>query len=58
MTMDWDVEQALVTRMPARAFGGGMDCIQMRGRCRVAGHAGGRSIDFVAPGSSETFSGR
>lgn len=58
LTMDWDVEQALVTRMPARAFGGGMDFLQMRGRCRVAGQAGGRSIDFIASGSSETFRGR
>ena len=58
LTMDWDVEQALVTRMPARAFGGGMDFFQMRGRCRVTGQAGGRPVDFVAPGSSETFRGR
>jgi hypothetical protein len=58
LTMDWEVEQALVTRMPAGSFGGGMDFFQMRGRCRVEGKAGGRIVDFVAPGSSETFRGR
>jgi hypothetical protein len=35
-----------------------MDFLQMRGPCRVAGNAAGRAIDFVAPGSTETFQGR
>jgi hypothetical protein len=58
LTMEWRVEQALVTRMPAGAMGGGMDFFQMRARCRVKGEAGGRAIDFEAPGSTETFRGR
>lgn len=58
LTMEWDVEQAIVTRMPRRAFGGGMDFYQMRARCRVTGEAGGRSLSFVAWGSAETFRGR
>lgn len=58
LTMDWNLDQVLVTRMPAAAFGGGMDFFQMRGRCRVSGQAGGRQLDFVAAGSTETFRGR
>ncbi len=58
LTMDWDLQQAFVTRMPPRAFGGEMDFLQMRGRCRVTGKAGGRPVDFVALGSTETFRGR
>jgi hypothetical protein len=58
LTMDWDLEQVLVTRMPPAAFGSNMDFFQMRGRCRVSGQAGGRSVDFVAVGSTETFRGR
>jgi hypothetical protein len=58
LTMTWDLEQVLVTRMPLAASGRAMDFFQMRGRCRVAGQAGGRPIDFAAAGSSETFRGR
>jgi len=57
LTMDLDVEQAVATRMPARGFGGGMDFLQLRTRCRVAGQAAGRRIAFEAPGASETFRG-
>jgi len=58
LTMDWDLEQVLVTRMPPGAFGSDTDFFQMRGQCRVTGQAGGRPIDFVAAGSTETFRGR
>jgi hypothetical protein len=44
--------------MPQAAFGGGMDFFRMPGRCRVGGQAGGRSLDFVAAGSTGTFRGR
>ncbi len=58
LTMDWDLEQVLVTRMPSAAFGSDLDFFQMRGPCRVTGQAGGTLVDFVAVGSTETFRGR
>jgi hypothetical protein len=58
LTMDWNLEQVLVTRMPPAAFGSNLDFFQMRGRCRVTGQAGGRPVDLVAAGSTETFRGR
>jgi hypothetical protein len=57
VTMALDVEQAVTTRMPPRAFGGGMDFYQLRARYRVSGQAGDRRIDFEAPGAAETFRG-
>jgi hypothetical protein len=57
LTMALDVEQAVTTRMPPRAFGGGMDFYQLRARYRVSGEAGERRIEFEAPGSAETFRG-
>lgn len=58
LTLDLDVDDAVVTRMTPGGFGGGMDFFQLRARYRVAGVAGGRRIDFEAPGSAETFRGR
>ncbi len=58
LTMTWDLEQVLVTRRPLAASGRDMDFLQMRGQCRVVGQAGGRTVDFSAAGSSETFRGR
>jgi hypothetical protein len=55
MTLDIEVNQTTTTRMPTGAFGGGMNFLQMRGTYRVSGEAGGRAIDFTAPGSAETF---
>ena len=55
MTLDIEVNQTTSTRMPTGAFGGGMNFLQMRGTYRVSGEAGGRTIDFTAPGSAETF---
>jgi hypothetical protein len=57
VTMEMDVEHAVSTRMPARAFGGGMDFYQLRARYRVSGRAAGRRLDFEAPGAAETFRG-
>jgi hypothetical protein len=36
----------------------GLDFLQMRGTYTVKGRAGSRQLDFVAPGSAETFRGR
>ena len=35
-----------------------LDFLQMRGRYRVTGKAGDRTLDFTAPGAAETFRGR
>jgi hypothetical protein len=58
LTLEMDVQEATVTRMPPGAFGAGMDFFQLRTLSRVVGTAGGRAIDFRAPGSAETFRGR
>ena len=58
LTMDLSVEDEVVTRQPARAFGAAMDFLQLRARYRVTGQAGESRLDFEAPGSAETFRGR
>jgi hypothetical protein len=58
LTLDLDVQDATVTRMPAGAFGAGMDFYQLRTRARVEGEVGGRRLLFSAAGSAETFRGR
>ena len=55
MTLEIEVNQTTTTRMPVGSFGGGMNFLQLRGTYRVSGEAGGRQIDFTAPGSAETF---
>jgi hypothetical protein len=57
LTLDLPVEEAVVTRMPQGAFGGGMDFLQMQGAWTVSGRAAGRELAFTAPGSAETFRG-
>jgi hypothetical protein len=57
LTMQLAIEDAVATRMPQGAFGGGMDFLQLRARYRVVGQVGGRPIDFEAAGSAETFRG-
>jgi hypothetical protein len=49
------IEDAIVNR--GGAVGLGPDFLQMRGRYRVTGRAGDRSVDFEAPGVAETFRG-
>lgn len=58
LTLDIAVDHVTTTSMPAGAFGGGMDFLQMRGSYHVSGRAGERNIEFTAPGSAETFRGR
>ena len=58
LKMSLEVEDAAVTRMGGDLFGGGMDFYQLRARFRVAGEVAGRTLEFVAPGSAETFRGR
>lgn len=58
LTMELAVEDAAVTRMDRLPFGDGQDFLQLRALYRVVGQAGGRSVDFTAPGAAETFRGR
>lgn len=58
LTLELAIEDAVATRMPNEWFGGGMDFLQLRARYRVSGRAGGRMVDFIAPGSAETFRAR
>ena len=52
-------EDVVISRTGGGSFGGGgLDFLQLGGRYRVRGTAGGRSIDFTAAGSAETFRGR
>ena len=56
----FDVESVVSTRTPESSgpFASGLDFLQLRGRYTVSGSAGGRAIEFSAPGSAETFRGR
>jgi hypothetical protein len=58
LTLNLAVEDTVVTRTGGDMFGGGLDFLQLRARYRALGRAGGRSIDFSAAGSAETFRGR
>ena len=52
----------MATRMggggPLGGQGRPMDFLQMRVSYHVKGRAGGRTLDFEAPGAAETFRGR
>ena len=58
LTLDLGVEDQVATEMGKAAFGGGSDFLQLRGRYRLTGRAGGQTIDLEAPGTAETFRGR
>jgi hypothetical protein len=59
LRMEIDVESAI--RTPWRngpLAAEGLDFLQMRGRYRVTGQAGDRTLAFTATGAAETFRGR
>jgi hypothetical protein len=58
VTLRFEVDAAVTTRMEQGALGGGLDFLQLRGRYTVTGYAGSREIDFTAPGAAETFRGQ
>jgi hypothetical protein len=58
LTLDITVDHVETTRMGEGSFGSGMNFLQMRGQYSVSGRVGERTIQFVAPGSAETFRGR
>jgi hypothetical protein len=47
----------VTTHMAQGPVAGGVDFLQLRGNYTVSGRAGGREINFSAPGSAETFRG-
>jgi hypothetical protein len=55
LEMTIHVEDAIVNR--GGALAAGPDFLQLRGRYRVTGTAGGQRVDFEAPGAAETFRG-
>jgi hypothetical protein len=57
VVMELAVDNSLITKTGTGLFGGGLDFLQLRASYRVRGRAGGRSIDFTAAGSAETFRG-
>lgn len=57
LALDLTVEDVVATRMGRAFFGAGMDFLQLRASYRVSGVVAGRSIDFTAKGSAETFRG-
>ena len=58
LRLEIDVESGVRTPMTEGPVTNGLDFLQLRGRYRVSGHAGERTLDFVAPGAAETFRGR
>jgi hypothetical protein len=54
----FDVASAVTTRMGSVLNASGLDFLQLRGVYTVNGRAAGRSFDFTADGSAETFRGR
>ena len=58
LTMRFDVGSAAVTHMAQGPLASGVDFLQLRGEYTVTGRAGGRDLDFTAPGAAETFRGQ
>lgn len=55
----FEVESAVTTSAAGSGpLGSGLDFLQLRGSYAVTGRAGGRALNFTAPGSAETFRGR
>jgi hypothetical protein len=57
LNMRFDVSSAVVTHMAQGPLASGVDFLQLRGQYTVSGRAGGRTLDFRAPGAAETFRG-
>ena len=58
VNMRFDVASAVVTHMAQGPLANGVDFLQLRGQYTVRGRAGGRDLDFSAPGAAETFRGQ
>jgi hypothetical protein len=57
LRMGLAVVQTTITG-PHRGFTGQLDFLQLRAQFHVTGQIAGRTLDFTAPGSAETFRGR
>jgi hypothetical protein len=58
LILDLAPDNVVISHTAGGSLGGGLDFLQLGGRYLVRGTAGGRSIDFTAAGSAETFRGR
>ena len=59
LELAFEVESSVTTRTAGSGpLGSGLDFVQLRGNYEVTGRAGGRTLNFTAPGSAETFRGR
>jgi hypothetical protein len=58
LQLEVEVESAIRTPWRSGPLTNDLDFLQMRGRYRVTGRAGDRTLDFTAPGAAETFRGR
>ena len=58
LDLTFTVMSTVTTRMASGPLGNGVDFLQMRGEYDVRGRAGGRQIQFTAPGAAETFRGQ
>lgn len=55
LTLDVAVDSAIQTSMAGGPVANGLAFLQMRGRYRVSGEVGDRTLAFTAPGAAETF---
>ena len=58
LRLEVDIGSAIRTPWRSGRLANDLDFLQMRGRYRVSGKAGDRTLDFAAPGAAETFRGR
>ena len=58
LTMELEIENAVVTQMDRVAFGNELDFHQLRATYQVRGQVGDQAVDFTAAGAAETFRGR
>jgi len=58
LELTFNVMSTVTTRMTNGVLGDGLNFLQMRGQYTVTGRAGGRAINFTAPGAAETFRGQ
>jgi hypothetical protein len=57
LSLQFVVGSAVTTHMAQGPLANGVDFLQLRGTYSVAGRAGGRDVNFTAPGAAETFRG-
>lgn len=55
LTLDVTVDGAIQTPLAGGPLASGLALLQMRGRYRVSGRVGDRTLDFTAAGAAETF---